>query len=107
MGGAYVAMSSKQMRTDLAFAWPTAQIAVMGAAPAVRVLYREEVRNAADPVAREAELIASYRERFFNPCPHERAARRGPALAVANCKDRLKSLVFVVSWKRCELSWRL
>ena len=67
MGGAYVAMSSKQMRTDLAFAWPTAQIAVMGAAPAVRVLYREEVRNAADPVAREAELIASYRERFFNP----------------------------------------
>ena len=41
MGGAYVAMGSKQMRTDLAFAWPTAQIAVMGAAPAVRVLYRE------------------------------------------------------------------
>ena len=67
MGGAYVAMSSKQMRTDLAFAWPTAQIAVMGAEPAVRVLYRDQVRDAADPAARERELIADYRERFFNP----------------------------------------
>jgi acetyl-CoA carboxylase carboxyltransferase component len=67
MGGAYVAMSSKQMRTDLAFAWPTAQIAVMGAEPAVRVLYREEVRNAADPALRARELVAHYREQFFNP----------------------------------------
>jgi len=67
MGGAYVAMSSKQMRTDLAFAWPTAQIAVMGAEPAVRVLYREEVRGAADPRAKERALIADYREKFFNP----------------------------------------
>jgi acetyl-CoA carboxylase carboxyltransferase component len=67
MGGAYVAMGSKQMRTDLAFAWPTAQIAVMGAAPAVRVLYRDEVRQAADPARRQAELVAEYREQFFNP----------------------------------------
>jgi len=67
MGGAYVAMSSKQMRTDLAFAWPTGQIAVMGAEPAVRVLYRDEVQGAADPAAKERELVAKYRERFFNP----------------------------------------
>ena len=67
MGGAYVAMCSKQMRTDLAFAWPTAQIAVMGAEPAVRVLYRDDVQNAEDPQARERELIAYYREQFFNP----------------------------------------
>jgi acetyl-CoA carboxylase carboxyltransferase component len=67
MGGAYVAMSSKQMRTDLAFAWPTAQIAVMGAEPAVRVLYRDEVRGAPEPAARERELIAHYRDKFFNP----------------------------------------
>jgi acetyl-CoA carboxylase carboxyltransferase component len=67
MGGAYVAMSSKQMRVDLAFAWPTAQIAVMGAEPAVRVLYREDVKNAPDPAAKERELIAYYREKFFNP----------------------------------------
>ncbi len=67
MGGAYVAMSSKQMRTDLAFAWPAARIAVMGAEPAVRVLYRQEVQRAEDPAARERELTEAYRERFFNP----------------------------------------
>ena len=67
MGGAYVAMGSKQMRTDLAFAWPTAQIAVMGAEPAVRVLYREQMQAAADPAARQHELVAEYREQFFNP----------------------------------------
>ncbi len=67
MGGAYVAMGSKQMRNDLAFAWPTAQIAVMGAEPAVRVLYRDEVKSAADPAAKERELLAYYREKFFNP----------------------------------------
>ena len=67
MGGAYVAMGSKQMRTDLAFAWPTAQIAVMGAEPAVHVLYRKEVREAPDPDAKVAELMSGYREKFFNP----------------------------------------
>jgi acetyl-CoA carboxylase carboxyltransferase component len=67
MGGAYVAMSSKQMRTDLAFAWPSAQIAVMGAEPAVRLLFREQIKSAADPKAREAELVAEYRTEFFNP----------------------------------------
>jgi acetyl-CoA carboxylase carboxyltransferase component len=67
MGGAYVAMCSKQMRTDLAFAWPTAQIAVMGAEPAVRVLFRDEVKSAPDPAAKERELVAHYRERFYNP----------------------------------------
>ena len=67
MGGAYVAMSSRQMRTDITFAWPTGQIAVMGAEGAVNILFREEIRNAADPQAREQELLAEYRERFFNP----------------------------------------
>jgi len=67
MGGAYVAMGSKQMRNDITFAWPTAQIAVMGAEGAVRVLFREEIKNAADPALRETELLAEYRDKFFNP----------------------------------------
>ncbi|MFN9211277.1 MAG: acyl-CoA carboxylase subunit beta [Betaproteobacteria bacterium] len=99
MGGSYVAMSSRQMRTDLAFAWPTAQIAVMGAEPAVRVLYREEVAQAADPAARERELIAEYREKFFNPYraadvgqideviePHETRPRLVRALEILRTK---------------------
>ena len=67
MGGAYVAMGSRQMRNDLTFAWPTAQIAVMGAPAAVNLLFREEIKAAPDPAAREGELLDEYRERFFNP----------------------------------------
>jgi len=67
MGGAYVAMGSKQMRNDITFAWPTAQIAVMGAEGAVRILFSKEIKSAADPAARELELLAEYREKFFNP----------------------------------------
>ncbi|WP_301102162.1 acyl-CoA carboxylase subunit beta [Propionivibrio sp.] len=67
MGGAYVAMGSKQMRNDITFAWPSAQIAVMGPQGAVNTLFREEIKKAADPVAREKELIEEYREKFFNP----------------------------------------
>jgi acetyl-CoA carboxylase carboxyltransferase component len=67
MGGAYVAMSSRQMRTDVAFAWPGAQIAVMGADAAVRILYRREIRDADDPVAEERKHTERYRAAFYNP----------------------------------------
>jgi acetyl-CoA carboxylase carboxyltransferase component len=67
MGGAYVAMSSRQMRTDIAFAWPGAQIAVMGAEAAVRILYGRQVRSADDPAAATAEYVRRYRDAFFNP----------------------------------------
>jgi acetyl-CoA carboxylase carboxyltransferase component len=67
IGGAYIAMSSKQMRSDLAYAWPTAQIAVMGAEGAVRILRRRELARAEDPAALEQEFVREYREKFFNP----------------------------------------
>jgi acetyl-CoA/propionyl-CoA carboxylase carboxyl transferase subunit len=67
IGGSYVAMSSKQMGNDVAFAWPTAQIAVMGAEGAARLLNRREIDAAADPAAAEAAFVKEYRETFFNP----------------------------------------
>jgi len=67
MGGAYVAMCSKQMRSDLAFAWPTAQIAVMGALGAVSVLKRKELATSPDPAALQKEFAAEFQERFMNP----------------------------------------
>lgn len=67
MGGAFLAMCSKQMRCDLAFAWPTAQIAVMGAEGAVRVLRRRELQAAGDRAALERSFEQDYRERFLNP----------------------------------------
>jgi propionyl-CoA carboxylase beta chain len=66
-GGAYDVMSSKHIRGDLNLAWPTAEIAVMGPDGAVNIIFRKELAEAADPVARKAELVKEYRERFANP----------------------------------------
>jgi propionyl-CoA carboxylase beta subunit len=66
-GGAYCVMSSKHIRTDVNFAWPTAEIAVMGPEGAVNVLYRRELDSAADPTALRAEKITEFREKFANP----------------------------------------
>jgi len=66
-GGAYVVMDSKSIGSDLAFAYPSAELAVMGAQGAVEIVNRRELAEAADPVARRAELIESYEETYLNP----------------------------------------
>ncbi len=66
-GGAYCMMSSKGLRGDLLYAWPNAEIAVMGAEGAVNVLFKKDVSSAPDPEARRRELVADYEERFNNP----------------------------------------
>jgi acetyl-CoA carboxylase carboxyltransferase component len=66
-GGAYVVMNSKSIGADLAFAWPSAELAVMGPQGAVEILYRRDLAEAGDPVARRAELVEQYTERFANP----------------------------------------
>ncbi len=66
-GGAYDVMSSKHVRGDLNLAWPTAEIAVMGAEGAVNILHRDELAKAADPIAERARLVADYETRFANP----------------------------------------
>jgi acetyl-CoA carboxylase carboxyltransferase component len=73
-GGAYDVMSSKHIRADFNFAWPTAEVAVMGPDGAVNIIFRKELEEADDPEARRAELIDDYRERFANPYT---AAERG------------------------------
>ncbi|GAA0718410.1 acyl-CoA carboxylase subunit beta [Dactylosporangium roseum] len=73
-GGAYDVMGSKHLGADLNFAWPTAQIAVMGAQGAVNILYRQELREAQDPAALRAELIQEYEDTLANPYV---AAERG------------------------------
>lgn len=66
-GGAYDVMSSKHVRGDINYAWPTAEIAVMGADGAVNILFKEEIDKATDPEQRRKELIADYTEKFANP----------------------------------------
>lgn len=66
-GGAYDVMSSKHIRGDINYAWPTAEIAVMGAEGAVNILFKDEIERADDPEQRRKELIAEYTEKFNNP----------------------------------------
>jgi len=66
-GGAYCVMASKHLRTDFNYAWPTAEIAVMGAEGAVNILYKREIERADDPAAMRAEKVAEFREKFANP----------------------------------------
>ena len=73
-GGAYCVMSSKHIRTDVNYAWPSAEIAVMGAEGAVNILYKRELEAAADIAAARAAKITEYREKFANPYI---AAQRG------------------------------
>lgn len=66
-GGAYVVMSSKYLGTDVTFAWPSAEIAVMGAEGAVNILYKKQIAAAEDPLKERARLVEAYREQFNNP----------------------------------------
>jgi acetyl-CoA carboxylase carboxyltransferase component len=66
-GGAYIVMSSKHIRTDLVFAWPTAEVAVMGAEGAVNILYRKELASAPEPEEARQELVRSFRASFSTP----------------------------------------
>jgi len=66
-GGAYCVMSSKHIRTDFNYAWPVAEIAVMGPEGAVNILYRRELESGSDAAARRAEKTAEFRDTFANP----------------------------------------
>jgi propionyl-CoA carboxylase beta chain len=66
-GGAYCVMSSKHIRTDFNYAWPTAELAVMGPEGAVNILYKRELDEAADKIAARSEKVAEFREKFANP----------------------------------------
>jgi propionyl-CoA carboxylase beta chain len=89
-GGAYCVMSSKHLRTDFNYAWPTAELAVMGPEGAVNILYKRELESAADPAAMRAEKTAEFREKFANPYV---AASRGFVDEVIRPRDTRRKLV--------------
>ncbi len=88
-GGAYVAMCSKDLGADRVFAWPTAEIAVMGAEGAAEIVFRREIAEAADPQARRLELIEEYRSTFSTPYV---AASRGLVDDII-CPERTREMV--------------
>lgn len=89
-GGAYDVMASKHIRADFNFAWPTAEIAVMGVEAAVRIIFRKEISDAENPAARQIELAQDYQNRFANPYA---AAERGYIDAVIEPRETRKVLI--------------
>ena len=99
-GGSYLAMCSKDLGADMAFAWPTAEIAVMGAAGAANIIHRKEIKAADDPAAKRKEKIEEYEDLFSNPyC----AAQRGYIDAVivpSETRPRLIDALEIMCTKR-------
>ncbi|MCC6974626.1 MAG: acyl-CoA carboxylase subunit beta [Anaerolineae bacterium] len=89
-GGAYCVMSSKGLRGDLLFAWPNAEIAVMGAEGAVNILFRNDLKASDDPMTRRKELVEDYEKRFNNPYV---AAARGLIDEVIEPRDTRRLLI--------------
>jgi acetyl-CoA carboxylase carboxyltransferase component len=105
-GGAYVVMDSKSIGADLAYAWPSAELAVMGPQGAVEIVYKRQLQQAADPVARRAELVADYTERYANPY---NAAERGyvdDVIDPAETRAKLVAGMELLRTKREELPRR-
>jgi len=99
-GGSYLAMCSRDLGCDMAFAWPTAEIAVMGAEGAANIIFRREIQAAEDPEAKRQEKITDYRERLYNPYI---AASRGYIDAVivpSETRPRLIEALDVLCTKR-------
>ena len=105
-GGAYVVMNSKSIGADLAYAWPSAELAVMGPQGAVEIVYRRELTEAGDPVARRAELVEEYTERYATPYI---AAERGyvdDVISPADTRKVLSRALALLASKREELPRR-
>jgi propionyl-CoA carboxylase beta chain len=99
-GGAYIVMGSKHLGADVNLAWPTAQVAVMGAQGAVNILYRKDLKDAAEPAKVREEKIAEYEEAFDNPYV---AAERGwidAVIAPSETRSRIVKSLRMLRTKR-------
>ncbi len=89
-GGGYIAMCSRHLRADFVFAWPGAEIAVMGPEGAANIIFRKEIAESADPAATRIEKIAEYKEKFANPYV---AASKGYVDAVIDPKETRSQII--------------
>ena len=98
-GGAYVVMSSKYLGTDITYAWPSAEIAVMGAEGAVNILYRKEISAAPDPQAERKRLEEEYRQKYLNPYAAAHAGYIDEVIEPAQTRQKLIEALDVLANK--------
>ncbi len=102
-GGAYDVMSSKHIRADLNYAWPTAEIAVMGVEGAVNIVFHDRIDEAADPNVERARLVAEYEERFANPYVAARYGYLDEVILPSETRARLATGLRLLEGKRQSL----
>jgi len=99
-GGAYVVMGSKHSGGDINYAWPTAEIAVMGPEGAINIIFRKEIAVAKDPAKKRAELVKEYREKFANPYIAQQKAYIDDVIEPAHTRPKLISALEMLVTKR-------
>jgi propionyl-CoA carboxylase beta chain len=105
-GGAYDVMSSKHIRGDYNVAWPTAEMAVMGAEGAVNILYRDRIAKAADPAAERQRLIAEYRDKFASPWAAAELGYLDDVIDPVDTRPKLIAALEMLSHKRQSLPYK-
>jgi len=98
-GGAYVVMSSKYLGTDIYYAWPSAEIAVMGAEGAANILYGKELAKAEDPQAERERLTVEYRQRYLNPYAAARAGYVDDVIEPAETRSKIIKALHAIQHK--------
>jgi len=93
-GGGYIAMNSRHLRADFVFAWPNAEIAVMGPEDAANIIFRKDIMEAADPAEMRKQKIQEYKDKFANPYV---AAAKGYIDAVIAPEDTLKHIIHALA----------
>ncbi len=99
-GGAYIVMNSKHLRADVSFAWPTAEIAVMGAEGAVNIVFRKQIEKAANGGKKKADLIREYREKFSTPYASAERGFVDDVIEPSETRPRLIKALRMLSTKR-------
>jgi propionyl-CoA carboxylase beta chain len=102
-GGAYVVMSSKFLGTDITFAWPSAEIAVMGAEGAANILYRRQIQKAADPELERKKLIEEYKEKYLNPYTAAHAGFIDEVILPSETRQKVIAALSVIHEKQIQL----
>jgi propionyl-CoA carboxylase beta chain len=102
-GGAYIVMSSKLVRTDFTYAWPTAEIAVMGPEGAVNILNRKQLKLARDPDAERSRLVAAFRDKFSKPYTSAASGHIDEVLIPAETRPRLIAALELLRDKQATL----
>jgi len=99
-GGAYIAMGSKHLGADVEYAWPTAELAVMGPEGAVNIVFRKDLAEAEDKATRHAELVADYQKRFASPYVGASRGYIDEVIEPAETRERILSALSALRHKR-------